>query len=374
MGIYAMQHRVILRIDLAKLEANYRAVCSIASPCAVMPVLKANAYGLGVLPIAKALVRAGAARIAVAEPFEALALKELGVPLQILSGILPEEIAPMLAAGVVLPLVSAESAKWISDEALRLGVTAKVHVKLDTGMGRAGILWQDAPEVLRRAAALPNLELEGIFTHFPLAYEGAAGFTSEQLRRFRTVLEAADALGINFRYVHAANSDAVNNAPEACRAPFNLVRSGINLHGAFDAAGPLRVPLQPVLRLSTRLVQIRTLPAGTPIGYGHTYRTIREMRIGTVCAGYADGLPLALSNRGAVIIRGQAAPIVGRISMDYLTVALDGVPEATVGDTVTLIGSDGDTEITVQDWAALKGTHAYDIICSIGSRVQRTYS
>lgn len=374
MGIYAMQHRVILRIDLAKLEANYRAVCSIAFPCAVMPVLKANAYGLGVLPIAKALVRAGAERIAVAEPFEALALKELGVPLQILSGILPEEIAPMLAAGVVLPLVSAESARWISDEALRLGVTAKVHVKLDTGMGRAGILWQDAPEVLRRAAALPNLELEGIFTHFPLAYEGAAGFTSEQLRRFRTVLEAADALGINFRYVHAANSDAVNNAPEACRAPFNLVRSGINLHGAFDAAGSLRVPLQPVLRLSTRLVQIRTLPAGTPIGYGHTYRTIREMRIGTVCAGYADGLPLALSNRGAVIIRGQAAPIVGRISMDYLTVALDGVPEATVGDTVTLIGSDGDTEITVQDWAALKGTHAYDIICSIGSRVQRTYS
>lgn len=374
MGIYAMQHRVILRIDLAKLEANYRAVCSIAFPCAVMPVLKANAYGLGVLPIAKALVRAGAERIAVAEPFEALALKELGVPLQILSGVLPEEIAPMLAAGVVLPLVSAESARWISDEALRLGVTAKVHVKLDTGMGRAGILWQDAPEVLRRAAALPNLELEGIFTHFPLAYEGAAGFTSEQLRRFRTVLEAADALGINFRYVHAANSDAVNNAPEACRAPFNLVRSGINLHGAFDAAGSLRVPLQPVLRLSTRLVQIRTLPAGTPIGYGHTYRTIREMRIGTVCAGYADGLPLALSNRGAVIIRGQAAPIVGRISMDYLTVALDGVPEATVGDTVTLIGSDGDTEITVQDWAALKGTHAYDIICSIGSRVQRTYS
>lgn len=368
-----MQHRVILRIDLGKLEANYRAVCSIAAPCAVMPVLKANAYGLGVRPIAESLVRAGAPRIAVAEPFEALALTDLGVPLQILSGILPDEIAPMLRAGVVLPLVSEESARLISSEAVKLGVTAKVHVKLDTGMGRAGILWQEAPKVLHAVAHLPNLDFEGIFTHFPLAYEGSSGFTSEQLRRFRSVLDAAKRLGLTFRHVHAANSDAINNAPEACRGPFNLVRSGINLYGAFDAAGTLRVPLAPVLNLSTRLAQIRTLPAGTPIGYGHTYRTIREMRVGTVCVGYADGLPLALSNRGAVIIHGRAVPILGRLSMDYLTVALDDVPDAAVGDAVTLIGRDGEAEITVQDWANLKGTHAYDIICSIGSRVQRTY-
>lgn len=368
-----MLHRVVLNVNLETLAANYRAVCGIVQPCTVMPVLKANAYGLGVCPIAKALVEAGAPRIAVAEPFEALELADFGVPVQILSGILPDEIEPMVARGVTLPLVDLASAQKISEVAVRLGRTAVVHVKLDTGMGRAGILWQEAPEVIRAASKLPNLCLEGIFTHFPLAYESGSAFTQEQLRRFTSVLEAAKAQGITFKWVHAANSDAINNAPEACRAPFNLVRCGINLHGAFDAAGSLRVPLQPVLTMTTRLAQIRELPAGTPIGYGHTYRTHRPTRVGTVCAGYADGLPLALSNRGVVLIRGVAVPILGRLSMDYLTVNLDDVPEAQVGDVVTLLGRDGAEEVQVQDWANLKGTHAYDIICSIGNRVARVY-
>ena len=368
-----MQHRVVLTVNLGTLAENYRAVCGVAAPCAVMPVLKANAYGLGVGPIAKALVAAGAPRIAVAEPFEALALADLGVPIQILSGILPDEIGPMIEAGVTLPLVSLESARAISAEAVRQGRTAVCHLALDTGMGRAGFLWDRAPTLLPDLLALPNLEIEGLFTHFPLAYESASAFTQEQLRRFRVVLDAAEALGHRFRWVHAANSDAINNAPAACAAPFNLVRCGINLHGAFDAAGSLRVPLRPVLTMTTRLAQIRDLPEGTPIGYGHTYRTRRPMRVGTVCAGYADGLPLALSNRGSVLIRGVPVPILGRLSMDYLTVNLDDVPEACVGDVVTLLGRDGDHEIPVQDWAALKGTHAYDIICSIGSRVARQY-
>lgn len=368
-----MQHRVILSVSLGTLAENFCAVRALVSPCAVMPVLKANAYGLGVGPIARALVAAGAERIAVAEPFEALELLDLGLPIQILSGVLPDEIEPMVARGVTLPLVDLASARAISAAAVRLGVTAKVHVKLDTGMGRAGILWEQAPEVIRQAAALPNLTLEGLFTHFPLAYESASAFTREQLRRYRWVLAQAEAMGVHFTWRHAANSDAINNAPEACSAPFNLVRCGINLHGAFDAAGSLRVPLKPVLTMTTRLAQIRTLPPGTPIGYGHTFRTRRTMRVGTVCAGYADGLPLALSNRGSVLLRGTAAPILGRLSMDYLTIDLTDLPEATVGDTVTLLGRDGDLEIPVQDWANLKGTHAYDIICSIGSRVQRRF-
>lgn len=367
-----MQHRVLLSINLSVLAANYRAVCGITAPCAVMPVLKANAYGLGVAAIAEALVAAGAPRLAVAEPYEALQLTHLGVPIQILSGILPDEIDEMIAHDVVLPIVSLESARQISASAVAQQKTATVHIKLDTGMGRAGILWQEAPDCLRSIAKLPGLQIEGLFTHFPLAYEQSSGFTQIQLERFQHVLTAAQAMGLSFRYLHAANSDAINNAPETCQPPFNLVRCGINLHGAFDAAGSLRVPLQPVLTLTTRLTQVRTLPAGTPIGYGHTFCTQQPMRVGTVCAGYADGLPLALSNKGYVLIRGVQVPIVGRISMDYLTVNLDAVPEAEVGDTVTLLGRDGDSEIRVQDWASIKGTHAYDIICSIGSRVQRT--
>ncbi len=366
-----MQHRVTLSINLTTLSDNFKALCAIAAPCAVMPVLKANAYGLGVRPIAEALIRAGATRIGVAEPFEALQLIDLGVPIQILSGILPEEIEPMLQAGVTLPLVDETSARMISAAAQRLNCTATVHIKLDTGMGRAGILWQEAPTVLERIRHLPNLCFEGLFTHFPLAYEEGSDFTRLQLKRYHTILDAARTLGYSFTLIHAANSDAINNAPQACQPPFNLVRTGINLHGAFDAAGSLRVPLHPVLTLTTRLTQIRTLPKGTPIGYGHTYVTPCDKRVGTVCAGYADGLPLALSNCGSVLIRGIRVPILGRISMDYLTVDLDSVPSAEVGDTITLLGQDGDEVIHVQDWANAKQTHAYDIICSIGTRVDR---
>lgn len=366
-------HRVNVEVNLATLRENYRAVCQSVTPCQVMPVLKANAYGLGVKPIATTLVKAGATRIAVAEPYEAMQLLELGVPIQILSAILPDELEGTIASGIILPVASLESARLISAEALRQQRTATVHLKIDTGMGRAGILWHEAPSVIAEVAKLPGLNIEGIFTHFPLAYESASAFTRQQIERLKSCIATAHACGLQLKIIHAANSDAINNAPEACQAPFNLVRCGINLHGAFDAAGTLRVPLRPVLRLTTRLAQIRTLPANTPIGYGHTYRAPRALRVGTISAGYADGLPLALSNRGFVIIHGRPAPILGRLSMDYTTISLEDIPEAQVGDTVTLLGSEGDVAIHVADWAALKGTHAYDIICCIGNRVQRCY-
>lgn len=368
-----MQHRVVLKIHLATLAENFRAVVKHVSPCAVMPILKANAYGLGVEPIARALVAAGAQRIGVAEPFEALQLLSLGVPIQLLSGVLPDEMEPMIEAGVILPLVSRESAHQLNAIAQRLGKTVKVHVKVDTGMGRAGVLWTEANALLREVATLPAIEMEGLFTHFPLAYEAHSQVTQTQVKRLLDIYYQAAAENITFTYLHAANSDAINNAALAYQPPFNLVRSGINLHGAFDAAGTLRVPLRPVLTLTTRLAQIRTLPAQTPIGYGHTYSLPKTTRVGTVSAGYADGLPLALSNRGYVLIKGKKAPIIGRISMDYLTVDLSEIPEAEVGDIVTLIGREGEHEIHVEDWAKIKQTHAYDIICAIGSRVAREY-
>ena len=181
-----MQHRVVLTIELGKLAGNYRAVCGVAAPCAVMPVLKANAYGLGVDPIAKALVAAGAPRIAVAEPFEALALADLGVPIQILSGILPDEIGPMIEAGVTLPLVSLESARAISDEAVRQGRTAICHLALDTGMGRAGFLWDRAPALLPDLLALPNLNIEGL-PPSPKSNSAASALSSMPLRPSATV-------------------------------------------------------------------------------------------------------------------------------------------------------------------------------------------
>ncbi len=365
--------RVWLEISLETLTQNYHKIAAAVAPAEVLVVLKANAYGLGVLPIARALSEAGASAFGVAEPYEALQLLPLGKPVQILSSVLPDEIESMVAAGVTLPVTDLPMARLISDAAVRLGKTATVHFKIDTGMGRLGILAEDAPGLIGQARALPNLRLEGIFSHFPYAYETGSELTNHQMDLFCDILKQVAEHGVSFAKRHIANSDAINNFPRACQEPFNVVRTGINLHGSFDTAGKRVLHVKPVLTLKTRLTAIRTLPAGTGIGYGHTYRLHRTTRVGTVSAGYADGLPLALSNRGYLLIDGTPCPVLGRISMDYTTVSLDSVPDAAVGDEVVCLGGEGIHALTVEDWAALKNTHPYEIICSFGNRVERRY-
>ncbi len=365
--------RVWLEISLDTLTGNYRKIAAAVAPANVFTVLKANAYGLGGLPIAQALAKAGASGFGVAEPYEALQLLPLGKPVQILSSILPDEIGPMVVAGVILPVTDFPTARLISEAAARLGKTATVHIKLDTGMGRLGILAKEAPLVIRHIRLLPGLHLEGIFSHFPFAYETGSELTNHQMDLFCTILDELAGHGITFEKRHIANSDAINNFPRACRPPFNYVRTGINLHGSFDSAGKRTLNVKPILTLKTRLTAIRTLPAGTGIGYGHTYRLHRKTRVGTVSAGYADGLPLALSNRGYLLIRGSPCPVLGRISMDYTAVSLESVPDAQIGDEVVCLGGEGVHALTVEDWAALKNTHPYEIICSFGNRVERRY-
>ena len=365
--------RVWLEISLDTLTRNFRKIADAVAPAQVLAVLKANAYGLGVLPIAKTLAQAGASGFGVAEPYEALQLLPLGRPVQILSSILPEEVGPMVEAGVILPVTDLDTARLISLAAERCGKAATVHFKIDTGMGRLGILASEAVAVIREASRLPGLHCEGLFSHFPYAYETGSELTNYQMDLFCGILKEAASHGVTFAKRHIANSDAINNFPRACREPFNVVRTGINLHGSFDSAGKRTLQVTPVLTLKTRLTAIRTLPAGTGIGYGHTYRLMRPTRVGTVSAGYADGLPLALSNRGHILIHGVPCPVLGRISMDYTTVSLESVPDAAVGDEVVCLGGEGIHALTVEDWAALKNTHPYEIICSFGNRVERRY-
>jgi alanine racemase len=173
--------------------------------------------------------------------------------------------------------------------------------------------------------------------------------------------------------VHIAASDAINNFRAARRAPFNMVRTGINLHGSFDPNGRRALKLQSVLSLKTRIAQVRTLPAGSTLGYGRTWCLARPTRVATISAGYADGLPLALTNRGHVLVNGAPCPVIGRISMDYTTVDVTRAGNVKAGDEVVALGGKGKYAVTPDDWAALKGTHAYDIICSFGNRVERVY-
>jgi len=365
--------RVWLEIDLGRLISNYRKIRTAVAPAEVLAVLKANAYGLGVLPIARALSEAGVKQFGVAEPYEAMQLLPLKSTVQILSSILPEEIAPMVEADVVLPVTDLESAKRISAEAVKQGKRAVVHFKIDTGMGRLGILLRDAESVVKEASVLPGLDCEGIFSHFPSAYDAESAVTRQQVQHFCRLLDALARSGITFRKRHIANSDAINNFPCAYQTPFNVIRTGINLHGSFDTAGHRALHLDPILTLKTRLTAIRDLPVGTGIGYGHTHVLTRDTRVGVISAGYADGLPLALSNRGYMLIRGVPCPVLGRISMDYTVVSLEKLDAAQIGDEVICLGGEGDQAIHVEDWAQIKGTHPYEIICSFGNRVERRY-
>jgi alanine racemase len=275
---------------------------------------------------------------------------------------------------VILPVTDYESARFISEAAVKVGRKAEVHLKIDSGMGRLGIPLNDALGVIDKVRKLPGLDCAGIFSHCPMAYEPEDEFTAKQIASFRRLVVSAGRKGMKFRKVHIAASDAINNFPMAAKAPFNLVRTGINLHGSFDPNGRRALKVEPVLTLKTRVAQVRELPAGATIGYGRTWRLKKKATIATISAGYADGLPLALTNRGSVFIGGKRCRIVGRISMDYTTVDVTGVEGVKRGDEVICFGRCGEDAITPDDWARLKGTHAYDIICSLGNRVKRVIS
>lgn len=380
-----MERRVVVEIDLKALVRNYRKIAAHVKPAQVLCVLKANAYGLGVADYAKALASAGCTMFGVAEPYEALELLRVLAParssvnsrkagaaeVQMLSSVLPDEVEPMVKAGVILPVIDVATAKLISAAAVKAKVVAKVHFKLDTGMGRLGILAKDALQVMREVKKLPNLDCEGVFSHFPMAYDPKDPFTKRQIKIFKSIVAAAEKEGFKFKKVHISASDGINNFPETAKKPFTVVRTGINLHGSFDPYGRKALKVEPVLSLKTRVAQVRELPAGTTLGYGRTWCLNAPTKVATISAGYADGLPLALTNRGFVFIGGKRCKIIGRISMDYTTVDVSGVPNVKPGDEVVCFGKCGKDSITPDDWAALKGTHAYDIICSLGNRVQR---
>ena len=388
-----MKRRVTVEIGLKALVRNYRKIAAHVKPMKVLCVLKANAYGLGVADYAKALAGAGCTLFGVAEPFEALELrkalksyvsslkssaKDVGrktedarFEVQMLSSVLPDEIDEMVRAGVILPVIDVATAKLISAAAVKAKTVAKVHFKLDTGMGRLGILAKDALDVMREVKKLPNLDCEGVFSHFPMAYDPKDPFTKRQIGLFTDIVAAAEKEGFRFKKIHIAASDGINNFPAAAKKPFTVVRTGINLHGSFDPYGKKALKVEPVLTLKTRVAQVRDLPAGTTLGYGRTWCLNAPTRVATISAGYADGLPLALTNRGSVFIGGKRCKIIGRISMDYTTVDVSDVRNVKPGDEVICFGKCGKDSITPDDWAALKGTHAYDIICSLGNRVQR---
>ncbi len=367
----ALQSRVWLEISLKTIVGNLKTIQRRVKPAQVMCVLKANGYGLGALPLAQALEKGGATRFGVAELKEAMLLKgKVKSPIQLLSGILPWEMALAIRHGFILPIATVDAARAILKEANRQKRSTTVHIKVDTGMGRMGLLPDEALYWVPKLAATSNVKVEGIFSHFANANYPEHGKSREQLHLFLDVVSRLEALGLSFPIKHMANSDGINNIPESY---FNMVRTGINLYGVFDLKGQQAYRLLPSLALKSTLLARRKLKAGHTIGYGCTHTLFEDTWVGTIPAGYADGVPLAASNSGWVLIRGKRCPILGRVSMDYLTVNLNGCPQGRVGDEVVLVGKSGHESISIEDWARIKQTHPYDIICSLGNRVQRVF-
>ena len=364
------QKRTWAEIDLGRLARNYHALRGLTEPgCKFLGVVKANAYGHGAVPVAKKLEELGADYLAVACLDEAVELRRAGIRLPILIlGVTPVEYAGVLLEYDITQAVGdLETARAFSAAAAASGRTLKVHIKVDTGMSRLGFLWSgDAAEEIRQAATLPGLDCEGIFTHFANA-DGDEAYTMAQFTRFLDLLDRLKEVGVAFPIRHCAASAAVLNYP--C-THLDMVRPGIALYGHYPAAGmEYTCPLEPVMTLKTRAAAVRSLPAGTPVSYGCTHVLERDSRLAVLPVGYADGFFRLFSDRLEVEIRGQRAPLVGRVCMDMCMVDVTDLPEVLPGDEVTLYGD----QVPVENGADLAGTIQYELLCDVSPRVPRVY-
>jgi len=369
-----MMRNSYVEVDLAAVRSNMMAVRErVGGDTAVIAVVKANGYGHGAVEVSRTLLKAGADVLAVALPAEGVELRHAGVtcPILVMGSMLGREVPLALDNDLMLTIFSEPFAGEVSKQARARGLRCPVHVKVDTGMGRLGILAEEAQGAVPRIAELPGLDVVGLSTHFPSADEADKTYTHRQVDTFRSILERLEAAGLTFRYVHAANSAAVLDIPQA---HFNAVRPGIILYGlgpSVDIANP--VPLTPALALKSVVTYLKKVPAGSPLSYGRTYTTRRPSLIASVPVGYADGYPRALGNQARVAVRGGFAPVVGRVCMDQFLVDVTDVPEVAVGDEVVLYSNKADHPNSVEATARLLGTIPYEVVVAVTGRVPRIY-
>lgn len=370
-GASAFPSRV--EIDLGALAANVRWLkARVGGDVAIMAVVKANAYGHGAGTVARAALQNGADRLAVANLAEALELRQAGIsaPVLVLSYVPIEAIPTAIAHDLSLSIFDQAFARRCVSATDIAGGALKVHVKVDTGMGRLGLLPQAAPSVCGELAAAPGIRLEAVYTHFATADEDPS-YMSEQLKILNGALDQLRAAGIRVETVHAANSAALLNGGESS---FNVVRPGVLLYGLepMPQSG-FAARLKPVMSWKTRVAQVKTLPPGSPVGYGNAYRTRDSETIAVAPVGYADGLRRAPYTWREVLIHGQRAPVIGRVSMEKITVKVSQIPGVKAGDEVVLLGRQGDDRISAEEIAAWIHSNNYEVLTSIAPRVPRTY-
>jgi alanine racemase len=362
-------------IDLAALERNLKRIRGALPPhMRYVAVVKADAYGHGLPQAAAHLMHAGADLFAVANVTEAAALRELGPgwPILLLSPLLPEEDRALAEYDLAATVSTPEEVERFEAAGRAARRKIAVHLKIDTGMGRLGVWHEEAHALHRRIAGARHLDLAGVFTHFASPDDDPA-FTAEQRRRFLAALARCEGLRLGDLFVHADNSSGIETMPGA--SPFNAVRVGLLQFGILPHPNSLlaAVHTEPVFSFRTRIGIVKSLPKGTGISYGRTHTLSRDSRVAILCAGYADGIPRASSNRAQVLIRGRRCAVLGRVTMDQTIVDVTDVPGAACGDEAVLIGRQGAEEISVVEFSGWADTISWETLCSITKRVPRVY-
>ena len=364
-----MYRPTVAEIDLTAIRDNLRAIRAFTPlKTQVIGIVKADAYGHGAVRAASVLEQEQVRLLAVATPDEAVELREGGIMAEILVlGNSPADFVPYAVTNNVT-LTTVNQATTMMYGAAAGSHTVRLHYNVDTGMGRAGVLAENATEQILRSAVVPNVSIVGLYSHFACA-ESDSVFTALQAARFAAVVHEVRAGGLQPAMVHLANSAGMLTSPGAM---LDGVRPGILLYGCPPVPAPT-CSVRPVLALRTELEMVKELPAGHGIGYGRTFITERPTRMALIPIGYADGYLRGLSNKAHVIVRGRFAPVVGRVSMDICALDVTGIPAAMPGDPVTLIGEQDGLSVTAQELAELMGTISYEVLTGISKRVPRIY-
>ena len=378
-------HLVWAEVDLSAIAGNVRELCRMVKPAArLMVAVKANAYGHGSVEVARTALAHGADWLGVARFEEAVELREAGIAAPILIfGYTPAGCTrELIRLHLTQSVYSLDTARALSEQAAGSGDRLKVHLKVDTGMGRLGILTDahrpvaPADAAIRevtKMAALPGLQLEGIFTHFASADSADKSYTDEQLALFTGFLDRLQTAGLTFEIRHAANSGGIIDIPQT---HLDMVRAGISLYGLYpsDEVRKSAITLTPALAWKARIVHIKQVPAGFHVSYGMTYRTEKPTTIATIPVGYGDGYSRLLSNRGSMLVGGRRVPIVGRVCMDLTMIDVGGIADVAVDDEVVMLGRQGEEAVTADDIADLLGTINYEVVTAISARVPRVFA
>jgi alanine racemase len=362
-------------VDLDAVRANVQAIRGWIGPSVrLVAVVNAQAYGLGAEMVASAALDAGADGLAVARVQEGIRLRRHGVkaPILLLTGFAPEEVTAIVAQGLTPTVVEHAQLPALMTAAQRAGRRVPVHVKLDTGLHRYGAPLDEAIALTRTVAASEALELDGFYTHFATADALDLSFAREQLDAFRAACSVLEEQGVRPRYLHAANSAGTLAVPDA---HFDMVRVGLGVYGYYATPAVTRtaVALRPAVMLRARVARLLALDAGCTVGYGCSYRTTRPMRAALLTIGYADGLPGSHYRGGYVLLGGQRADLIGRISMDQCVVDITACPDVREGDCAVVLGQQGDELIALDEYAELSGSIPHEALTSLGSRVPRVY-